>query len=215
MSIITGPPTRVVITETQPFAEISSNTVEVRVDPKTNEVTASIMNQELLYPTPQEQGFSTLRQHGVWMNKVAPTIDGTVLDERRGLGTLRDPQPMRCLEWNGTNQYAWIPVDPVTAFPFTLFGWARTTIEASSYLFSLAGTTSSNIKISFAPQRLANTARLVRGNTTEFVTDITVGNLLNEWKSYVLIFQSSTTVSRSNHRKRHLWYAVRGTGCAV
>ena len=76
---------------------------------------------------------------GYWLAKETPTIEGVVVDERKGLGTNRPPVPRTALDFNGVDQYGWIAIDPVTEFPFTLFGWFNLdVVEVNRALFSVS-----------------------------------------------------------------------------
>ena len=120
---------------------------------------------------------------GYWARKT-PWISetGEVYDQRLGLGDDRDPQPMRCIESNGTNQYAWIPVDPVTEFPFTLFGWARiqnTNPALVPAIIGISASSGTNIYYTF---RASNTSiRLTRSNTSFVSTDQSLASDNDLW----------------------------------
>jgi len=138
---------------------------------------------------------SVLDSAGAWNFLKKVTETGIVLDERRGLGTPRPVQPRRAMLLNGTNQYGTYSLrEPIAQYPFTLFGWSNTPSDANSYLFNVSDSTAAARHIAFAPQRFANTAWLVRRNTTEFITSVTANDVVNEWVSWVVVFSSPTTV---------------------
>jgi hypothetical protein len=152
--------------------------------------------QNLLATILRHRGYSlnTRWFDGAWFNKQIPTIDGVVLEERRGLGTPRDPQPMRCIEWNGTNQYGFQSIFPVVSFPFSLFAWAR---KSNTSLQSVVGISSSlsNAKHFTLLMDEGDTVGVSRANPTTIQTTQAVSALTDQWSSFVCVFNSSTSVT--------------------
>ena len=114
---------------------------------------------------------------------------GLIYDQRLGLGSDRLPQPLRAMLFNGTNQYGWINMDPVTEFPFTIFSWAKGT---AGNICGIGSSTSDgrnyNIDI-IGP----NSVRIQRRNTTQIVTNHSVLSNTNNWNSYAVVFEDSTS----------------------
>lgn len=117
--------------------------------------------------------------------------ENKILDQRFGLGDNRDPEPLRCIEWNGSNQYTWIPVDPVTAFPFTLFGWARTTNTVLRCLVSINDSASTDRF--FGLYIRDNAIYIERRNTILHANTVNISNINGVWTSFVVVFPSATT----------------------
>jgi hypothetical protein len=133
---------------------------------------------------------------GVWLSKRAPSIDGIVYDDRRGLGTPRDPQPMRCLQLNGTNQYIRMSVNPVKEFPFTLFGWARKSNTDSQALCAVSSAFTDNqfmcLRINHGTQVIIN--RRNGAIIPESTETVNVTSKIDQWSSFVCMFVSATRV---------------------
>jgi hypothetical protein len=129
---------------------------------------------------------------GAWFHRLPATIDGIVYDERRGLGTARPVQPRRAMSFNGTNQYGWIAIDPVTSFPFSVFGWAR---KSTTTIEDLCGISASSSSTQYYSFRIDDGGRvgLNRRNTTIVFTEVSVPLLSDQWISYVCVFDSATT----------------------
>ena len=122
-----------------------------------------------------------------------PWLDGsTVLDQRTGLGTPRLPEPRRCLEFNGTNQYGWIPIDPVTEFPFTIFGWARKSDTTLETIFGI-GASSASTKLFVVQADEGDRVAVSRRNPTTITTETTITAKVNTWSAFVVSFTSSTS----------------------
>lgn len=138
--------------------------------------------------------FSLYRFEGAWMvrNKQWLSETGEVLDQRSYLGTPRPAQPLRATELNGTNQYGWIPIDPVTAFPFTVFGWARCFSGSIATLVGISSSSATNQYMSFRIDGQIRTG-VVRRNTTEHINGTTaLANIGDVWASYLCVFTSET-----------------------
>jgi hypothetical protein len=131
---------------------------------------------------------------GAWLSRRRPSETGLIYDDRRGLGSLRPIQPRRCREFNGTNQYLWIAIDPLVAFPFTLFGWYRTSNNTSRTLCGV-GSTAFTTKYMNLLVDEGNRISTVRSNTTPATTDVSTAGAADVWHSAVLVFDSATQIT--------------------
>lgn len=134
---------------------------------------------------------SVLNSDGAWLYKQTPTIDGLVVDERRGLGDARPELPGRAMSFDGTSQYAWIPVDPVTTFPFTLFGWANKTASTTRWLVSVSNPSDGAIYYGLGADD-GDTVSITRRYTVTGDHNATVA-MVSGWYSYLVVFQDATT----------------------
>lgn len=116
---------------------------------------------------------------------------GLIRDARVGLGDTRSMQPLRALSFNGTNQYGWIAIDPVTEFPFTIFGWAK---KSNTTLQTICGISSHSNGAKYFNLRIDDGDRvdIYRRNTSDIFDTATITPLINQWSSFVCIFDSDT-----------------------
>jgi hypothetical protein len=132
---------------------------------------------------------------GAWFIRQPATIDGVVVDERRGLGTARPVQPRRAMLFNGTNQYVvhTLP-SPISAYPFTLFGWGKKSGTSTRAIVGIGWPTSGTKHATLMADD-GDAVQVVRRNTTEVTSTQAIAALPNQWASYVAVFLSSTEVN--------------------
>jgi hypothetical protein len=137
---------------------------------------------------------------GAWFIRQPATIDGVVVDERRGLGTARPVQPRRAMLLNGTNQKVTYNLPTPMAYPWSVFGvFDVVTATNGMALLSIQGASSgtySSLRISSDTSLGLHNNDVNGGQASTINVFPAVTNIATRgWMSVVLVFHSATSAS--------------------
>ena len=129
---------------------------------------------------------------GAWVFKNGWADDSTVLDQRTGLGTRRPPEPLRAIEFTGTQHVTQV-ISPLIAYPFSICFVMKKSSGASLPVIGVSASANTHDYVTVRTNGLDEI--VIDRSNSEGLTQSTVAvpALVPDWATYVVSFLSPTS----------------------